>query len=75
LPAPSKAKEAKIYSEDFADVLILKKKDRLTSAVSNASASTGILGMQPSLPAINSTSESPIQTTLNPFRDPVNHPS
>jgi hypothetical protein len=45
LPAPSKAKEAKIYSEDFADVLILKKKDRIASAVSNASASTGILGM------------------------------
>jgi hypothetical protein len=45
LPSPSKIKEAKVHCEDFADILILKKKDRLTSAVSNASASTGILGM------------------------------
>jgi hypothetical protein len=45
LPSPAKVKEAKIHCEDFADVLILKKKDRLASAVSNSSVSTGILGM------------------------------
>ena len=43
-----KVKEAKVHNDDFADVLILKRKDRLASAVSNqtnGSASTGILGM------------------------------
>jgi hypothetical protein len=49
LPAPAIVKKA-VQNDDFADVLILKKKERLVSAVSNNSngtASTGILGVPP----------------------------
>ena len=51
LPAPAIIKQHQ-QNDDFADVLILKKKERLISAVSNNSngtVSTGILGVQPSI--------------------------
>jgi|LauGreDrversion4_2_1035121.scaffolds.fasta_scaffold709971_2 hypothetical protein len=50
---PNQVKKHHIKNDDFADIAILKRKERLTSATTAATASTGILGKETSHEAIN----------------------